>query len=235
MKKIFFTITFMCSILLASLSQTYALSFVSGTIFLDAQTQSECDKLWGNFLEWYGEIYCTKTLAYPNASSFLEAEGWTCKVATDGCNTVQIWNRQLGAMTQMYCEDIYGENGQEAWSCLDDEIEQQELWFLSDNDRNYYKLLRDTNLASTTVERINGILQDFSDKVLESYNYDIEKSLNVLERAVERFENEIFNLIMTYPADVAMNQSDTQKYWVLHYAKFELMIIAERWKRNSGM
>ena len=54
---------------------------------------------------------------FPTSQAFLEAKWDVCEVATDGCNTVHINNGQLWAMTQMYCEDVYGEGGQEAWSC----------------------------------------------------------------------------------------------------------------------
>ncbi|NVP17342.1 hypothetical protein HUU51_01365 [Candidatus Gracilibacteria bacterium] len=54
---------------------------------------------------------------YKTSEEFLKAEGNTCEVATDGCNTITIWNGALGASTMMYCEDIYGTNGQEKWQC----------------------------------------------------------------------------------------------------------------------
>lgn len=54
---------------------------------------------------------------YKTSEEFLKAEGNTCEVATDGCNTITIWNWALWASTMMYCEDIYGTNGQEKWSC----------------------------------------------------------------------------------------------------------------------
>jgi hypothetical protein len=31
---------------------------------------------------------------YSTKEDFLKSEGKTCEVATDGCNTVQIWNGQ---------------------------------------------------------------------------------------------------------------------------------------------
>lgn len=60
----------------------------------------------------------TKPRTYSNSEDFLKAEWNMCLAATDGCNTVQIWNWALGWMTMMYCEDIYGEKWQEKWSCL---------------------------------------------------------------------------------------------------------------------
>lgn len=59
----------------------------------------------------------TKAKTYPTSALFLEAEWNICKSATDGCNTVMINNGKLWGMTMMYCEDTYGENGSEAWSC----------------------------------------------------------------------------------------------------------------------
>ncbi len=46
--------------LLMQIPSAHALSFVQGTIFLEAQTESECTTLGGNFTEWYNETYCTK-------------------------------------------------------------------------------------------------------------------------------------------------------------------------------
>lgn len=54
---------------------------------------------------------------YKTSEEFLKAEWLTCEVATDGCNTISIWNWALWASTMMYCEDVYWENGQEKWSC----------------------------------------------------------------------------------------------------------------------
>jgi len=59
----------------------------------------------------------TSPKVYKTSADFLKAEGNLCLQATDGCNNVMINNGQLGAMTKMYCEDIYGTNGQEKWSC----------------------------------------------------------------------------------------------------------------------
>ena len=39
---------------------SHALSFMEGTIFLEAETKAECDAQGGSFIEWYGEIYCTQ-------------------------------------------------------------------------------------------------------------------------------------------------------------------------------
>ncbi|MDD3793689.1 MAG: hypothetical protein PHI37_02670 [Candidatus Gracilibacteria bacterium] len=59
----------------------------------------------------------TSAKIYKTSNDFLSAEGNMCLSATDGCNNVMIIDGQLGPMTKMYCEDIYGSKGQEKWSC----------------------------------------------------------------------------------------------------------------------
>lgn len=67
----------------------------------------------------------TSAAVWESKDAFLKAEGQTCEVATDGCNTITIVNGKAGIMTQMWCEDVYGENGQESWSCLQYKEEKQ--------------------------------------------------------------------------------------------------------------
>ncbi len=54
---------------------------------------------------------------FDNQEDFLDTHGEYCAVATDWCNTVTIQDWKAGAMTQMYCEDVYWEDGQEEWTC----------------------------------------------------------------------------------------------------------------------
>lgn len=176
----------------------------------------------------------TSQKVYMTSVDFLKAEGATCKRATDGCNSVSIVNGQLGAMTQMYCEDIYGDNGQEAWSCLDQKLEDETLGFMSENDRNYYKTLQ-TQIDTKTQERIAGVLDTYGNKVLERYSWNVPKSVKLMEKTITAFETAIHNLSMKTPADAAMNATDTQKYQILNFAKFELQIMMHRWMRNAGM
>ena len=93
MKKLFY-LSISLSVLLLLSANTFALSFMEGTRFLDAKTKVECDALGGNFMEWYGEIYCTKAPYYNTFEDFIKAEP-SCKRATDGCNSVGIINGNL--------------------------------------------------------------------------------------------------------------------------------------------
>ena len=70
------------------------------------------------FIGFYSVVVATSQPIYTDSKSFLEAEGKTCEVATDGCNTIQIWNWELWASTLMHCEDVYWEDGEENWSCI---------------------------------------------------------------------------------------------------------------------
>ncbi|MCH8518893.1 hypothetical protein LAT59_03985 [Candidatus Gracilibacteria bacterium] len=63
---------------------------------------------------------------FETSEAFLKAKGNVCEAATDGCNSIQIIDGQLGASTLMWCEDIYGEDGQEAWSCTKYKDDYQE-------------------------------------------------------------------------------------------------------------
>ena len=59
-----------------------------------------------SFAEVGGTV--TRTISaptYTSAEDFLKAEGTTCQVATDGCNTIQIDNGAFGATTEKFCMD----------------------------------------------------------------------------------------------------------------------------------
>lgn len=171
---------------------------------------------------------------YTNSLDFLKAEGSTCKQATDGCNRVSIMNWALWAMTEMYCEDIYGEGWQEQWSCLDKQNEEDTIGFLSQNDRNYYTTLQ-SRITESEQNRVVSIISSYGDKILEKYSWNTEKSVKKIESTVSFFENAISELALKTPADAAMSDSDTQKYSILQYAKFELQIMMNRWMKNAGM
>lgn len=162
---------------------------------------------------------------YWNSQDFLESEWLTCSIATDGCNTVHIIDGKLGAMTKMYC-------GVQEWSCLDNILEDERIWFLSDNDRNQYYVFQN-NLWEETSAKIESAVWGFWSKILEKVLYDIEEAIIIIDRAISSFETVISNLIMSYPADSWMSEPDTQKYYILTIAKFELKILKQRWLRNS--
>jgi hypothetical protein len=169
---------------------------------------------------------------YPNAEEFLKSEGMTCKQATDGCNRVNIINGELGGMTEMYCEDIYGEGKQEQWSCLDMQNEEETIGFMSQNDRNYYSTLQ-SQIDTQEQERIISLISVYGDKILEKTSWNVSKSVKYIKKTVELFENAIFELSMKTPADAAMSDPDTQTYRILQYARFELQVMMHRWMKNS--
>ncbi len=172
------------------------------------------------------------TSVYDNSYDFLKSEWLTCKMATDWCNSVSIIDWKLGAMTMMYCENIYWPTWKEQWKCLDEKLENDKLWFLSQNDRNLYNRLKN-QLWLNLSTRIEKIISIFWEKVLENKKYNMTKSIMRIDDAISAFEKAIYNLTMTYPADTAISKSDTKKYFILELAKFELKIMNNRWKVNS--
>lgn len=65
----------------------------------------------------FNDIDINNPKVYNNSEDFLNEEWGICLQATDWCNNISISNWSLWASTMMYCEDIYGENWQEKWSC----------------------------------------------------------------------------------------------------------------------
>ena len=191
---------------------------------------NDCEK------EWICDdsIDYSKSRSYNTSLEFLKAEWLTCKMATDWCNSVSITDWKLGAMTKIYCEDIYWNNGKEKWSCIDDKLENDRLWFLSLNDRNDYKNLK-VKLWDNKCQKLEKIVSTYWDKVLESKKYDINRSIAKVDRAILSLDNSISVLLKSYPADAPMNNKDTNKYYILKLARFELMIMKNKWEVNSGI
>jgi len=76
----------------------------------------------------------------------------------------------------MYCEDIYGENGQEEWQCIDETLENEMLGFMTENEKNQYKHITENVLDEATHQKVRGVLEDFSSRVLEEkVSYDTKK------------------------------------------------------------
>ena len=171
---------------------------------------------------------------YPNSTEFLKFEWNSCKVATDWCNTVQIWKGELWAMTRMYCEDIYWESGQKQWSCLDESLEEKRIWFLSENDKNQYYTFQD-KLWEENSKRIETLINNFGSKIFKKIKYDTIKAIRVAETMNTHIEGAISKLIMSYPADAGMSEDDTKSYYILTIAKFEMKVMMNRWKQNAGI
>lgn len=152
---------------------------------------------------------------YSNSLDFLKAEGKTCEVATDGCNSVQIWNGQLGAMTMMYCEDIYGEGKQEKWSCV------KEVGKLSQNDQGFYDSIH-TKLDTNAQNQVKNLVAEYKKALAKLPS---EKQTQVNQKALEKVETAIYNLLMKYPQDIALPNKVNRQYLALSLLKFELMLI----------
>lgn len=157
----------------------------------------------------------TTNKVYSTQADFLKAEGKTCEVATDGCNTVQIWNGQAGASTLMYCEDVYGEGKQEKWSCV------KEIGKLSQNDQNFYDNIK-TKISEKKQAQISSLVAEYK-KALAKLPAD--KQVEVHAKAIAKVEDAIFTIIMAHPQDIALPKKENNKYLTLSFLKFELMLV----------
>lgn len=158
-------------------------------------------------------VATTSTHKYTSSEAFLKDYGKTCEVATDGCNTVQIWNGQLWATTLMYCEDIYGPKGQENWSCI------KEVGKLSVNDQNQYDTFK-KRLSQSYQNQVNAFMAQYKNK-LKSYSTARQKQIT--QKAIGILENAILDIIMKYPQDKALPKKVNDVYMMLSLLKLELM------------
>lgn len=88
---------------------------------------------------------------------------------------------------------------------------------LSTNDKNFIAHAYDT-LSESDVETLESINYFIDDYVSEKNN---TKTKRVLDNLVEGLEEEVFKLVMKYPADKAMSKSDTRMYLMLNTIKLE--------------
>lgn len=88
---------------------------------------------------------------------------------------------------------------------------------LSQNDKNFIDHAYDTLSQDDvkTLEKINFFIDDY---VFEKNN---TKTKRVLDNLVAGLEEEVFKLVMKYPADKAMSKSDTRMYLMLNTLKLE--------------
>lgn len=162
-----------------------------------------------------GRVYKETTKVYSTKEEFLKSEWKTCEVATDGCNTVQIWNGQAGASTMMYCEHIYGEGQQEQWSCV------KEIGKLSQNDQNFYDNIK-TKISAKKQAQISSLIAEYK-KALAKLPAD--KQAEVHAKAIAKVKDAIFTIIMAHPQDIALPKKENNKYLTLSLLKFELMLV----------
>ncbi len=155
----------------------------------------------------------TATKTYTSSESFLKDYGKTCEVATDGCNTVQIWNGKTGASTMMYCEHIYGEKGQENWSCL------KEIGKLSVNDQNQYDAFKQ-KLPQKYIKQVENFMTQYKAK-LKTLSETKQTKIN--SKAIEVLQEATYNIIMKYPQDKALPTQVNNNYMMLTLLKLELM------------
>ena len=155
----------------------------------------------------------TKPRTYSNSEDFLKAEWHICKTATDGCNTIQIWNWWLGASTMMYCEDVYWEGWQEKWSCLtyiDDKSQEQKEAeeYIRDNISNLVS--KEAVLGwSWYVANFNWIDEENVEVIAEEWHIQDEFIFNINDIK----KDEDINMVMCTMEYAPVCWIDWKTYW----------------------
>lgn len=153
-----------------------------------------------------------ETTKKTSREEFLKLYWKTCEVATDGCNTIQIWDWVPGASTMMYCENIYGEAGKENWSCI------KEVGELSKNDQNFYNHLK-LKTPKKYQNQVNIFVSQFKYK---TKNYTETKKNQFKQKIISKIEQAIFKLTNAYPQDKALPKKVNDVYMMLSLLKLEL-------------
>lgn len=174
------------------------------------ETSQKCER------PWEAKVYTT-------SADFLAAEWQTCKIATDGCNTIHIMDGQLWATTEMYCEDTYGDAGKEQWSCKDTQLEDMTIWFLSIDEQAEYKEIKST-LSAKNITKVENAVNAFGDKVLSKTNYDMKKAYVIMDKTIERVQMHL----------MTSKYANQNTYHIVRLLRFELMILKNRWEQNTG-
>lgn len=166
---------------------------------------------------------------YDNVTDFEEAKGEVCETATDGCNTFFMVDWKVAWWTLMFCMDHKPE-----WTCkkykewvmttksiitttsIDEEKTKKELWT---NDENFYKTIQ-TRLDTKFQKIVNKAVYKYENNLSKFSDSDKEK---VNEYFIKKVEKRISDLLMKYPADIALPKNINEKYLTFTLLKFELM------------
>lgn len=170
--------------------------------------------------------------SYSTSDNFLDSNEWeNCQIATDWCNSFSIVDNELGAWTLMYCDDVYWPGKTKQWSCLDDTLEEERIWFLSKDDLNRYKVFQ-KNIWEQMSGKIVIVVNKFGEKILQAKKYNTMKSLINLRNIQEQLEVKITNLVKSYPANYWMSKEDTRTYYKYQALLMELKILDHKWNES---
>lgn len=152
---------------------------------------------------------------YNTAEEFIKAEGQTCEAATDGCNTIMIWNGQLGGSTMMMCYGKDGEAFKPQYSCI------KEKGKLSQNDQNLYDHLK-SGFSKKNLAQLDKVISAY-DKSLS--NLSEEKKLEKINQKLDLVWEKIMKIVMSHPQDIALPKKESQRYNVLKYIELSLELL----------
>lgn len=183
---------------------------------------------------------------YSNSADFLKAEWTTCVTATDWCNTVMINNWQLWGMTLMYCENTYGPNWKEEWSCLSDKkIEESEntdltteevnIWNIVWNDRDEHWCIPSAWYSWSEIRKSCVRVWEVTDKLSENdknlyNNLSLKLSKDVQKDLWDRLEN--FEKITS---EFSQIKKDNLNKKVILFIKQEIRKLISKYPADSAL
>lgn len=169
-------------------------------------------------------IYNPDTTYKTQADFEASGDAPICESATDGCNTYFMnEDGTVGGGTRMYCE------APAEWSCTKF---KEDIMFmtavptltsvdpLTENDRNFYETIQD-RLEQKYQGRVTTVVVKF-DALLEKMSE--EKQQKIRARFVTLIDEAIWELIQSYPQDIALPEDTNNLYYMLSLLKFEMLI-----------
>lgn len=92
---------------------------------------------------------------------------------------------------------------------------------LSENDRNFYETIKN-RIDLNDKKNVENTLKNYK-RSLSNYSLSKQKSIN--ERLVWILEDEIFNIIISHPQDIALPDNAYRNYLILSLFKFEIILL----------
>lgn len=186
------------------------------------------------FLLWVVQtsaIYI-EPIKYSTQTEFEQAEGWTCKSATDGCNTFFMSDDgKVAGWTRMFCADAPVE-----WSCIQKKDEgMMSIMLTSEPIENLYDTMSPV-LSTNDQWLYNNILNTLGDnyqqRVQKTYliystlkdTLSFMKQEKIQARFIELIEERIEKLLMKYPQDIALPENANNTYMMFTLLKFKVQL-----------
>ncbi len=151
---------------------------------------------------------------YSSQDAFENAEGYICKSATDGVNTFMMSDGEAGASTRIG----YPEDFTPTWKCKSYIADEIAAW--SQSDKNEYNTLLD-RVSDAEMKKINTTIDKVDMLLLQ---FPVAKRDIVLDTILEYIDTTLFNIVLSYPQDIALPDDVYPVYNMLRLLRYELML-----------